>query len=168
MNLANAGGVDALISSGASLTITGPISGSVNLNKVGDGTMTISGDNSNSFTGTTLIAAGALVISDDKSLGNAAGNLTISGGTLIDTSGFTTSRNLVVGANGASLEVDSGTENADWDAERDGSIHEDRRGTAVVSPFALNNVTVAAGTLGLISWKKRCGRRVFAYRWRQQ
>jgi autotransporter-associated beta strand protein len=151
VNLANAGGVDALISSGASLTITGPISGSVNLNKVGDGTMTISGDNSNSFTGTTLIAAGALVISDDKSLGNAAGNLTISGGTLIDTSGFTTSRNLVVGANGASLEVDSGTETRTGTLSGTGAFTKTGAGTAVVSPFALNNVTVAAGTLGLIS-----------------
>jgi fibronectin-binding autotransporter adhesin len=65
---------------GFSSSISGPIGGSGGLTKIGTGTLTLSG--TNTYTGGTFLNAGALAISADGNLGDAAGRVTFNGGTL--------------------------------------------------------------------------------------
>jgi autotransporter-associated beta strand protein len=95
-------------------TISGVIGGAGNLLKTGSGTWTLS--RSNTFTGTTEIAAGTLKIATDSNLGAVPGSfagsaLTLSGGTLRTTATMTLSSNrgIFLNGNGGTLETDPGT-----------------------------------------------------------
>ena len=91
-----------------SFTVTNLISGSGSLTKSGAATLTLSGPNS--YSGVTSILSGVLSISASNNLGNdsVSNNLVINGGTLLDTGVTTSSRGLVVGAGGASIDVAGG------------------------------------------------------------
>lgn len=102
------------VSQSASTTFAGVLSGAGNFVKAGSGSLTLSG--SNNFTGTTTVNAGALTISNDGNLGTAPGSatpakLTLNGGTLASTAGFTlhANRGIALGTAGGTLQVDSGT-----------------------------------------------------------
>lgn len=81
--------------------LTGLISGAGGLNKLGLGTLVLTG-NSNSYQGGTSVTAGTLQVSSDGNLGAASGGVTFNGGTLSTTTSFATSRTftLVSGAGG--------------------------------------------------------------------
>ncbi|TBU71219.1 hypothetical protein DNK06_24625 [Pseudomonas daroniae] len=114
-------------------TYAGDISGSGVLNKRGDGTLILDGNNT--YSGGTSIAGGTLSISSDAALGNASGGLTLDGGTLRTTSDFTSARNLTLGEAG-------GTLNADADFSLSGAI----AGTGSLALDAGGNV-ILAGTV---------------------
>ena len=76
------------------------------LTKAGAGTLVLSGDNA--YTGGTTITGGTLQIGRDANLGNAAGGLTLDGGTLATTASFSTSRAVSV-AQTSGLDVAGGT-----------------------------------------------------------
>ncbi|ULX57831.1 autotransporter-associated beta strand repeat-containing protein [Ectothiorhodosinus mongolicus] len=101
------------IQTGGTLTVSGLISGTGRLTKVGDGTVVLS-NASNSYEGGTAIEGGVLSISADGNLGATPGsveadNLTIAGGTLKATAGFTlnSNRGISLGAGGGTIEVGS-------------------------------------------------------------
>jgi autotransporter-associated beta strand protein len=89
------------------LTISSVIGGGSDaLTKAGTGTLVLTA--ANSYTGTTIVDQGVLQISADNNLGSGTA-ITLNGGTLDVTTGFTSSRTIAVGADGGTLEVDGGT-----------------------------------------------------------
>ena len=66
LNVGLGGTVD-VENAGDTLTLSGVVSGSNGLTKIGDGTLTLSG--SNTYTGGTLVSAGKLVLGSGGSLG---------------------------------------------------------------------------------------------------
>lgn len=76
------------------------------LNKSGTGTLVL--NNTNSYTGGTVISAGTVSISNPLSLGTAAGAMTINNGTLRTTASFAGTRNLSLGDPNSTLSVDIG------------------------------------------------------------
>ena len=110
------------------------------------------------LTGTTTaltpwqIRSGTLAISSDASLGDAAGALTLDGGTLRSTADTTASRAIVLGAANATLETDVGTTyTANGVISGGGKLTKTGEGTAT---FTATNTytggtTISAGTLAL-------------------
>src|SRR5262249_42978264 len=72
------------------------------LNGAGAATMAAA----NSYTGGTVINNGTLNVSFDSGLGNAAGSVTLNGGTISSTGTWTTARNIAL--NGGTITVPSG------------------------------------------------------------
>lgn len=60
-------------------TINNVIIGSNGLNKTGEGRLILTADNS--YSGSTLLSAGVLSVSNDNNLGNSANSLNFAGGT---------------------------------------------------------------------------------------
>lgn len=110
------------------------------------------------LTGTTTalmpwqILAGTLAISSDANLGDAAGLLTLDGGTLRTTANITASRAVVVGAAHGTLETEAGTTyTANGVISGSGGLTKAGEGTAT---FTADNTytggtTLSAGTLEL-------------------
>ncbi|MGN6556213.1 MAG: autotransporter-associated beta strand repeat-containing protein [Verrucomicrobiota bacterium] len=69
---------------GATLTVSGVISGSGSVTKLGDGTVALSGPNT--YTGTTTISNGLINLGSASTLGDGFGTLNLAGGTLNTTS----------------------------------------------------------------------------------
>lgn len=85
--------------SGAVATQSGTISelnGPRPLEKIGGGTLTLTG--TNSYSGDTTVSAGALIVNSDAALGAASGNVTIKDATFTATGTVTTNRNFLLGA----------------------------------------------------------------------
>src|SRR5262249_31196762 len=96
------------LSAGMTATIDAVIQGSGGIEKEDLGTLVLGA--ANTYTGGTTVSGGTLSISSDANLGNAAGVLTLNGGTLLTTTGVTSARNVTLGAAGGT--VNSGA-NAD-------------------------------------------------------
>ncbi|MFO1141627.1 MAG: autotransporter-associated beta strand repeat-containing protein [Amaricoccus sp.] len=90
------------------LTLGGTISGTGSVEQVGAGTTTLSG--TNSYAGGTTISNGALSVAADANLGDAAGALTLDGGTLASSASFGTARATTLGAGGGTFDPAAGTE----------------------------------------------------------
>lgn len=109
---------------------------------VNDGTLILRGNNT--YTGGTTINGGSLQVSSDANLGDASGNLAINGGDLTVTQSMTTSRDVVIGSNGASINtLDGVTLNQKGDMSGTGGLVKLGGGTLVVS----GNNSFTGGTL---------------------
>ena len=94
------------VSSSANTTFAGNISGtgSASLTKSGAGVLTLGGVNT--YTGGTTVNAGTLSVSTDANLGAATGPLNINAsGTVLLTAPLSSSRPIVVGSAGATIDV---------------------------------------------------------------
>lgn len=92
------------VNSGKTGTISGIISGDGGFTKEGAGTLTLTG--ANTYSGTTIVAAGTLSVSTDGALGNSA--VTINGGTLEVNGGDERNANILRGdvtINGGTLLI---------------------------------------------------------------
>src|SRR5690606_13974511 len=90
---------------GASTTMTGEIQGGAGggaIVKEGSGTWTLT-STSNDYDGGTTINGGAISISDNGSLGNAAGTLAFGGGTLQTTGSLSMARATTLHAGGGTF-----------------------------------------------------------------
>lgn len=86
--------------------VSGVINGTGSLIKNGSGTLTLTGVNT--YNGGSTINAGTIAVNNVSSLGATTGGLTINSGTLEVTNGFTTTRNISVGATSSQIQVDAG------------------------------------------------------------
>ena len=118
-NLGGLAGADALDIAGNSLsvgsnnadsTFSGNLTGTGNLTKQGSGALILSG--TNTYSGKTAINGGTISINADSRLGAAPGSvvadqLSLNGGTLAITTGFTmnTNRGITLGAGGGTINV---------------------------------------------------------------
>ncbi|WP_395397576.1 autotransporter-associated beta strand repeat-containing protein [Novosphingobium sp. BL-8A] len=92
--------------SGSGNVTTGGVSGTGSVIQSGSGTTTL-GSGNNNYTGGTTITGGTLVGVTDTSLGDSASALTIDGGTLRLTGGFssTATRTVTLGARGGTFDI---------------------------------------------------------------
>lgn len=89
----------------ASASIANAISGSGGVRILGPGTITLTG--ANSYSGGTLVEAGVLNVGADAQLGDAAGGVTLDGGTLLLSAAFDSARPYTLGSTGGTIEVTS-------------------------------------------------------------
>ena len=116
--------------------------------KTGASTWTLSG--SNAAVTPWTVQAGTLAIASDASLGAIAGALTLDGGALQTTASIATTRQVILGAAGGTLQTDAGTTlSLSSGITGAGSLRKD--GTGVLALSGVNvytgATTVAAGTL---------------------
>ncbi|WP_294062682.1 autotransporter-associated beta strand repeat-containing protein [Sphingomonas sp.] len=88
-------------------TFGGLVSGTGELVQAGLGTLILT--NANSYTGGTAIESGTLQVAADNNMGDPAGPLRISGGTLHTTTSFATTRATTLAQQGGTFDVDPGT-----------------------------------------------------------
>ena len=101
-NISLGAGIEIINTDGTSDVLTGTISGSGELVESGGGTLTLTG--SNTYSGGTLVEGGStLSVGASANLGNASGGLTLDNGTLLTTSGITTSENISLGTSGSDI-----------------------------------------------------------------
>ncbi len=84
-------------------TIASALEGSSQLVKTDLGTLVLTG--TNTYTGGTEIRQGTLQFSSDANLGDAAGGITLDGGTLRNAVAMTTGRGVTLGAGGGTFET---------------------------------------------------------------
>ena len=96
------------VGASSTLTLGGNVSStaSTSLTKSGPGTLILAA--SNTFSLPVSITAGRVEVAADDRLGNAANAITLAGGTLGVTSGFTMARSVALGAGGGTIDVASG------------------------------------------------------------
>jgi len=78
------------------------IGGSTTLTKNGNGSVSLAGL-ANTYTGGTVLNGGSVLVSADSNLGNSAGSLLLNGAQLTVTTGYSSSRNLLLGTAGANV-----------------------------------------------------------------
>ena len=134
---------------GASMTATidATLAGAGTLVKDDLGTLVLGG--TNTYTGGTTVQAGTLQIASDTNLGNAAGALTLAGGTLHTTASFRSGRAVSLIGNGT-FQTDTGTTLTLGSAvSGTGSLAKTGSGTLVLGAASTYSgaTTVTAGTL---------------------
>jgi len=95
------------VTSGQTLTMGGPISGSFGVTKMGDGTAILS--NANDYTGKTIVNAGTLKLSGTGTPGAAGANVAVSSGALLDLNGTSQSITLAAGSGVGTVANNSGS-----------------------------------------------------------
>jgi len=144
------------VANGQTLAYGGIMAGAGTLTKTGAGTLTLSGVNT--YSGATTISGGTVSIAADSGLGTApggatAGHLTLDGGTLTTTAGFTLNafRGIALGGSGGTINVSAGTLTYNGIAAGAGSLTKAGGGTLTLG--GVNSYTgatiISAGTLQL-------------------
>ncbi len=85
------------------VTLVNSISGAGSVVNLGNGTLSLAGNNT--YAGGTTVSAGTIEVADNTNLGAAPGIVTLNGGTLRATLGFTTSRNIALGTSGGTIDT---------------------------------------------------------------
>ncbi|RST53953.1 autotransporter-associated beta strand repeat-containing protein [Variovorax sp. DXTD-1] len=88
---------------GMTATINAALVGAGGLQKADLGTLVLGG--TNTYTGGTTVNGGVLQVASDANLGDASGGLTLDGGALRNTAGFTSARNVTLGTNGGTFDT---------------------------------------------------------------
>ncbi|QKC95896.1 autotransporter outer membrane beta-barrel domain-containing protein [Mesorhizobium sp. NZP2298] len=88
---------------GYTATIASVLTGASSLTKTDAGTLVLSG--ANTYTGGTNVSGGVLSVAADNNLGDAAGGLTLSSGTLRNTAAFSSARGVTLSAAGGTFDT---------------------------------------------------------------
>jgi len=133
---------------GTTMTSSGLIAGPGGLVKDGSGSLVLAGNNL--YSGGTTVNDGILAVSGDMNLGDAAGSLTLNGGTFETTASFSTDRNVAL--DGGAIAVDDGTAlTANGDLTGSAGLVKNGGGAMIVNGVAsqAGGVTVNGGALAL-------------------
>ncbi len=111
--------------------------------KSGAGTLTLTG--TNTYSGTTAIDQGSLVVSSDANLGTGS-TIQFNGGTLVAAQSFSSSKNLTRGTNFVGV-IDTGANNVTFSGTNSGGFQKTGSGTLTLSNPAAGTVFVTRGTM---------------------
>ncbi|WP_139974596.1 autotransporter-associated beta strand repeat-containing protein [Ochrobactrum sp. CGA5] len=128
-------------------TLSNSISGRGKLVQRGSGSTTLSG--TNTYSGGTDILGGSLIVSADSKLGDAAGSVTINGGTLQFSADLSSTRGYTIGANGGTINTGTYTDTITGVIGGTGQFNKTGTGTLILggdNTFT-GNLHVNAGTL---------------------
>jgi fibronectin-binding autotransporter adhesin len=104
--LQTAGQTPIMVDQGVTATISAPITGSGQVQKLEAGTLILSGQNS--FTGGTLISAGAVQVTTNQAVGT--GTLTLDGGTFqAGAAGLAFGNAVAINATGGTIDTQANT-----------------------------------------------------------
>ncbi|WP_430391400.1 autotransporter-associated beta strand repeat-containing protein [Dyella sp. 20L07] len=134
---------------GYTATINSVIAGSGGLDKVDLGTLILAG--ANTYSGGTTVAGGTLQVSADNNLGASGTSLTLNGGTLQYGAGFASSRGVILGGNGGTIDTFGNDAELSSPITGNGSLTKIGQGTLLLtgdSTYA-GGTTISAGTLQL-------------------
>jgi fibronectin-binding autotransporter adhesin len=139
------------VATGQSTILSGVLSGSGCLTKLGTGTLTLSSDNT--YAGNTTISGGTLAISSEAQLGNTAAALILGSGTLSTTTGITSARAITLTGSGAVAVADAQSTTLSGVISGVGSFTKSGNGTLILSGVNTytGDTTLSAGTLVLSS-----------------
>jgi autotransporter-associated beta strand protein len=161
-NGSNAPRVTAIVNPGLSMTISGNItqaaSNVASLTKNGTGTLTLSGNNT--YTGTTTLNAGTVVIGHANGLGTT-GNITFGGGALQYGSGITQDLSSRIKNSGSAILVDTNSNNVTFatavNSTNSGGLTKNGTGTLTLNATntytgttTINGGTLQIGSAGLL------------------
>ena len=140
--------------SGFTLGASVPLAGAGTYNKIGAGTLTLSG--ANTYTGTTTLSAGTLALGSGGAIGST-GNIGFSGGTLQFSASNTTdySARISSGTSASAVAIDTNSQTVTFatgfSSGQSGGLTKLGAGTLTLSGASSNTgtTTVAAGTLKL-------------------
>lgn len=148
------GEISVTTAAGRITTFSGAITGAGGIDKVGAGTVVLSG--TNTFSGGTTVSAGTLSAAADAAFGDSSGGITLGGGTLELTSGFTlgSGRTLTAAEDTAStLTIGSGlTVTFDGPVAGSGDLEKAGAGQLTLgnaSTGYTGSFTISAGTVEL-------------------
>ncbi|KAA0182580.1 autotransporter domain-containing protein, partial [Cupriavidus gilardii] len=132
---------------GYTATIASDLSGGSELVKTDLGKLVLEGNNT--YTGGTRIDGGTVSIASDANLGDAAGGLTLNGGTLQTTADVSSSRAVTLAGNGTILTDAGTTAELSGTVAGTGALTKDGAGTLALNGEAAHTggTTIAAGTL---------------------
>jgi fibronectin-binding autotransporter adhesin len=131
-------------------TLTGSngVAGSTSLIKSGSGNLTI--QNTNFYSGGTIISAGTIIASGDGALGNSTGPLTLAGGTLEAGTAITSARSITVNSTGGTFNTNGVASSTSGATTINGPFSVANSGSSSGSLSLTGNLTMgAAGTLGV-------------------
>ena len=138
---------------GYSPTLSGAISGSGSFNKIGSGTLILTG--ANSYSGATTVSAGVLNIQNANALGTAAGNTTVAGGAALQIQGGITTAAEALTLNGTGVANDGALRNIAGNNTYGGAITlgsaariNSDAGTLTVSPITTADNALTIGGSG--------------------
>lgn len=131
------------------VTLQGDIDGRGVLNKISNGTLTVTGTNTNA--GGFNVTGGTLSVASDSNLGNPTAPLVLDGGTLQFTADATTNaaRPVTLGANGGTIDTQTNNDTIGGSIGGSGGLTKTGSGTLTLSGpnTYTGGTTISAGTL---------------------
>ena len=141
-------------SASAGVTLSGRITGSGALVKMGPGVLVLANSaNNNSYSGNTVISAGTLSLANDGNFG-AGTTISLGNATLDFSAPTSSSRSIVLAGAGSTIQADSGTVVLSGPFSGSGGWTKAGAGTVAISNAASSftgGTTIAAGTLQLLA-----------------
>ena len=134
-------------------TLSGAISGSGSFNKIGSGTLTLTG--ANSYAGATTVSTGVLNIQNGNALGTTAAGTTVAGGAALQIQGGITTPAEALTLNGTGVANDGALRNISGNNTLAGAITlasaariNSDSGTLTISPIVTANNALTIGGSG--------------------